>query len=125
MKKKCFIIVYIICILFTFIFNYNVVLAEGEEVDLSSIYDPITQQDGNPLYAPAEIIVGIIKWVGVAVLIGAIMLKGIKYVTVSPDGKAEIKKDIIMLTIGAILLFSFTTLIDIVYELVQKSGLSA
>ena len=103
MKNKCIIIVYIVIVLILVISNYYCICAQ----DLNEIYNPITSSNNNPLVAPTKVILGIIK-----------------YVTVSPEGKAEIKKQIIMFVIGAILLFSVTTFIDIIYDLTQKSGLN-
>lgn len=118
MKKKIIAIIFIITIVFAILTCFNSVKA-----DINDIYDPITNGD-NPLYKPAELITGAIKWIGVAILIGTVILKGIKYVTVSPEGKAEIKKDMVMLTIGAVLLFSFVTLVEIVYDFVNDSNLN-
>lgn len=118
MKNKCIIIVYIVVFIIVLISNCYCIYAQS----VDHIYDPIT--GNNPLATPAKYILGIIKYVGVAICVGAIIVNGIKYVTVSPDGKAEIKKQIIMFVVGAILLFSVTTFIDIIYDLTQKSGLN-
>ena len=122
MKKnicaKIIYIIFVICIVFI---NCNNIFA----TDYSSIYEPITTAGGNPLNKSGGIIIGTIKWIGVAVLIGAVIVKGIKYVTISPEGKAQIKQEIIMLLIGALILFSFGTLIDIVYEIVSNSGMNS
>ncbi len=127
MKKnicaKIIYIIFVICIVFI---NCNNIFA----TDYSSIYGPITSGRGNvavsnPLSKSGGIIIGTIKWIGVAVLIGAVIVKGIKYVTISPEGKAQIKQEIIMLSIGALILFSFGTLIDIVYEMVANSGMNS
>lgn len=120
MKNKCIIIVYIVIVLILVISNYYCICAQ----DLNEIYNPITSSNNNPLVAPTKVILGIIKYVGVAISVGAVIINGIKYVTVSPEGKAEIKKQIIMFVIGAILLFSVTTFIDIIYDLTQESGLN-
>ena len=119
MKNKCIIIVCIVVFIFLLISNCYCISAQS----VDHIYDPITTGN-NPLAAPAKLILGIIKYVGVAICVGAIIVNGIKYVTVSPEGKAEIKKQIIMFVIGAILLFSVTTFIDIIYDLTQESGLN-
>jgi hypothetical protein len=68
-------------------------------------------------------IISIIMWVCVAVLVGAVIYKGIKFVTASPDGKAEIKKEIIMIVVGGILIFGIVSILNIVLSLVQSSGL--
>lgn len=138
MKKRSIIIVAIFAMFFI-ISNINITLAGdtqervyGPRLEDNPLYQPSLQKqlygsilEDNPLYKPAEIIAGVIKWGGEAILVGAIIWKGIQYVTVSPEGKAEIKKQIVMLTIGAFLLFATTELINIVLDFVRRSGLNS
>lgn len=118
MKRRIIKVLYVLCVflLYASIINYSVA------ADPNEIYD-VLGSGNNPLANATGTIIGIIRWVGVAILIGAIMVKGIKYITASPEGKADIKKDIIMLVIGAVLLFAITTLVDIIYDLVGQAGL--
>ena len=58
------------------------------------------------------------------VLIGAVIVKGIKFVSASPDGQAAIKKEIIMLVIGGGLLFLVTAILQLVIDLVSDAGLN-
>lgn len=133
-KKHIVMILYIMLIIFVMLSNVSFSNASNpttttttavkqENTDLGSMYD-VLQPGQNPLASGTKIVLGIIRWVGTAILIGAVIVKGIKYVTAAPDGKAEIKKDMIMLFIGALLLFGFTKLIDIIYDLVVHSGLT-
>lgn len=117
MKRKIIFVIYVIFILLSFL---NIVNA-----GIESLYDPIkgTGGDASILYNAAGVIVGAIKWGGVMVCVGMLIYKGIKFMTVSPDGKAEIKKELITWAIGAVILFSFTTLINIIIDTVQKTGL--
>lgn len=113
-KKHLKKIIFIITLLFIIISCSNFVNADlssdiwGGAADLSNA---------------GKSIVGIIKWVGIAVLIGAIILKGIKFVSSAPEGQASVKKELVMLTIGAVLLFTFTTVIEIIYDTVANAGL--
>ena len=59
-------------------------------------------------------ILGIIKWAGAAIAVGMLMFIGIKYVTASPDGKAEIKKTAIIYVLGAVLIFSASAILGII-----------
>ena len=65
-------------------------------------------------------IVGLINVVGTIVLVATLMMLGIKYMTGSIEEKAEYKKTMIPILIGAFLLFSTTTIINVVYNLVPK-----
>ena len=118
-KKQLVMILFILVLLFIVLANISTVFAAP-----NAIYD-VLNPGMNPLTNAAGYILNIIRWVGVVILVGAIIVKGLKYVTSSPEGKADIKNDIIMLTVGAILLFAFTTFIDIIYDLVVKSGLKS
>lgn len=120
MKRKIIFVIYVICILLLFLNTVN--------AGIENLYDPIdptksASDDASILYNAAGVIVGAIKWGGVMVCAGMLMYKGIKFMTVSPDGKAEIKKELITWTIGAVILFSFTSLINMIIDTVQKTGL--
>ena len=111
MKKKYIIIIYLISIIFivlTTFTNTTYALTAGE------LYGNTI--NGNKLYSPARIVLGIIKWAGTAILIGRVIVKGIQYVSISPEGKASIKKDMVMLLVGAVLLFGFATILDVIYN---------
>lgn len=118
-KKQLVMILYILAIIFIVLANNIAVFAAPND-----IYN-VLGSGQNPLVNGAGYILNIIRWAGVVILVGVIIVKGIKYVTSAPEGKAKIKEDIIMLTVGAILLFAFTTFIDIIYDLVVQSGLKS
>ena len=108
MKKKCIIMIYSISIIFIILTIFtNTAYAFGA----GDLYGNIISGGNNKLYAPARMILGIIKWVGTAILIGRVIMKGIQYVSVSPEGK-----DMVMLVIGAVLLFGFASILDIIYD---------
>ena len=75
------------------------------------------------LKAKAEIILGVIQVVGVVVSVIMLMAIGIKYMLGSIDEKAEYKKTMIYYMLGALLLFSATTIPNILYKL--TTGLSS
>ena len=121
MKKKHIIMtLYLIIVLFVMLANVYFVNAN----DINDIYN-VLKPNSNPLSGVASLVLGVMRWVGVVIMIGAIIIKGIKYVTVSPEGKAEIKKDLIMLTVGALILFTVTTLLDIIFDMVVRAGLNS
>ena len=64
----------------------------------------------------ASTILGIIKWVGIVVAVGMAMILGIKYITSSPDGKAEIKKTMTIYVGGIVLLLSASTIVTIIQQ---------
>lgn len=116
MKRKHLIIITIlVSLIFLLISNYNYIFADSLS---SKIWG-----DSDSISAAGNSIVGAVQWIGIAVIVGATIYKGIKFVTSSPDGKAEIKKEIIMLVIGAILVLAVGEIIKLILDLVQQANL--
>lgn len=68
----------------------------------------------------AVIIAGFLKYAALAIAIGMLMVKGIKFVLAAPEGKADIKKQMIPWAIGIFLLFMLTGILNIVQEMAQN-----
>lgn len=77
---------------------------------MNKIYDPID----NPFSSSISDILGIIQAVGVSVAIIMLVYIGIKFIMTSPEGKADVKRELVPYLIGCILLFAGTTLIGII-----------
>lgn len=63
------------------------------------------------LEGPVKTILGIIRWAGIVVAVIIAMFLGIKYITASPDGKAEIKKTLALYVGGIALLLSASAVV--------------
>lgn len=61
-------------------------------------------------------IVGVIQVVGTAVSVGMLIVIGIKYVLGSADEKASYKKSMLPYLIGAVLIFGFSNITQVIYE---------
>lgn len=61
----------------------------------------------------AGTVLGAIKWIGVAIAIGMLMFLGIKYITSSPEGKADLKKQLGVYVLGFVLLVAATVIVGI------------
>lgn len=59
-------------------------------------------------------ILGIAQVIGVAVAVIMLIVLAIKYLSASPEGKAEIKKSAMIYIVGAILLFGGVFLLNII-----------
>lgn len=59
-------------------------------------------------------IIGIVQFICYAAAIVMIVILGVKFMTASPDGKAEIKKSAIIYVVGAILVFAAGALLNLV-----------
>ena len=69
-----------------------------------------------------SVILAIITWAGAAIAVGMLMFIGIKYVTASPEGKAEIKKTAMYYVLGAILIFSASAILGIIQTNLTIAG---
>ena len=86
--------------------------------------DPLdpSQMTGKPSEASdkvneaANIILGIVQVVAVAVAVIMLIVLAVKYISASPEGKADIKKSATMYIVGAILLFASTGILEILKQ---------
>lgn len=65
----------------------------------------------------ANNIIGIVQVICYAAAVIMLVLLGVKFITASPEGKAEIKKSAIIYVIGAIIVFAAGTLLGIISNL--------
>lgn len=115
--KKVLKIIFLIVVI---IININIVYA----IDYNQIYDPINHLTGShsvAYYQAGGKIAGWVKYGGVCVCVIVLMGKGIKFVTSSPEGKADAKKELIPWAIGTIMLFSITIIIDFIVKFAQDN----
>ena len=70
----------------------------------------------------ADVIIGVIQVIGVAVAIIMLVMLGIKYVSAAPSEKADIKKSAAIYVVGAVLLFAATFILGFVKNLVTDFG---
>lgn len=128
--KKC---IYIVVILIMIIFNLicctkHIYASSGQYVvgDLDAIgggldnvkhqtfegWYKIYKKEGNAFDTAQNVVIGLVQVVGYIVSVLMVTIIGIKYIFTSPEGKAEVKKQLIPFLIGALLLFSGTVLVS-------------
>ena len=61
-------------------------------------------------------IMGVIQVVGVVLAVIILMVIGIKYMMGSAEEKAEYKKTMILYIVGAVLIFSASTIANVIYQ---------
>ena len=66
-------------------------------------------------------ITGIVQFICYAAAIVLLVILGVKFMTASPDGKAEIKKSAIIYVVGAVLVFAAGAILG----LITRTGSSA
>ena len=64
--------------------------------------------------SPANRIIGIVQFICYAAAVILLVILGVKFMTASPDGKAEIKKSAVIYIVGAILVFAAGGLLNLI-----------
>ena len=80
-------------------------------------YKPTPNPGSQQLSDIGGVVLGAVNVVGAFVSVAMLMIIGIKFMMGSVEEKAEYKKTMFPYTIGAILLFSGTTLINCIYKM--------
>ena len=115
MKKKLVLILNIFLIIFMLISFISGIV---EATDVISAMEPIRNGDNSKIDKQLGPIIntaiGFIQIVGTGISVIMVTLLGIKYMLSSPGDKADVKKQITPLLIGAILLFASVNIIQII-----------
>ena len=80
------------------------------EGDLSGIYGP----QGDAYNEVGGKIISIVQYICYGIAVIVLIYKGVQFMTKSPEGKAEIKKELISCVIGAVIMFAIGTFIRII-----------
>lgn len=118
MKKKIIISIVIILLVNLVICYNNIVL--GAEV--ASIDDLISQDTMQSVSTPDDSesgivsgingVIGLLQFVGSGISIIVVTILGMKYILASPADKADVKKSIMPIIIGCVLLFGAVNLVS-------------
>ena len=76
--------------------------------------------EGTGLSATVGNIIGIVQFLCYAAAVILVML-GIKFMTASPDGKAEVKKSAVIYVVGAILVFATGLLLNLIKNVANST----
>ena len=85
----------------------------------NSVFATETQENIGKM---ADVIIGVIQVIGVAVAIIMLIMLGIKYVSAAPSEKADIKKSAVIYVVGAVLLFGASLVLSLVKNLISDFG---
>ena len=112
MKKKLF---YVFNFILLIILNYNMVFAD-------ELHDKIYNgAGGNGILNAGALVAGYIKYFAIAVAVIMVMYMGIKFITAAREGKAEVKKQIIVMFIGMVILFFMVAVFNWIQTLTNNS----
>lgn len=115
MKNK---IIKILSIILAVMFNVtNIVHA-----DRYGIYN-VNTTPGTGIIGAGQYVAGWILYAGIIICVIALMIKGIKFITAAPEGKADVKKSLIPWAIGLVILIAGRVALNWIIDLAQ-SGLN-
>jgi TRAP-type C4-dicarboxylate transport system permease small subunit len=92
-----------VCLAVTTVFGVTIPVASSGGVDGSGGLTGTTAR-----------ILGVVKYICYAAAVIMLVMLGVKYLTASPDGKAEIKKTAVQYVIGAVLVFAAGVILTII-----------
>ena len=121
MKSKSIKII-ISILMIILLFSNTPVFATVDPYEDPDYYDPTIESGDEELGKKAGKILGIVNTVGAVCSVAIIAIIGIKYILGSVEEKAEYKKTMLGYIIGAILLFSASTLPNILYNIGTSIG---
>lgn len=103
MKKSIFTIMTILCV-FTMAFSSVALATSTGTSDAASVIGGLNNSasDGGILSGPVSKIIGVIKYIAIAVALGMVIIIGIKWMTAPAGGKAAVKDTFLPYLIGAI-----------------------
>ena len=73
--------------------------------------DNWSPDEGSDLDNTIGKVLGIIQWAGIVAAVAIAMFIGIKYITSSPEGKAELKKTLLFYVAGIVILLSASAIV--------------
>ena len=118
--KKMSKIISAVLILTTILSAFSMVFATATEPNIPTGISPTGASDVSNI---AGMVIYVIQIIAFAAAVIMLIFVGIKFLTASPEGKAEIKKSAVIYVVGAILLFAATGILQIVRNL--SSSISA
>lgn len=119
--NKIISLIIILLIIFITLLNFNTIIYGADVVENPEHFNPKDNaKDEVLLKGKAQIILGYINVIGVILSVITISIVGLKYMFGSVEEKAEYKKTVVMYLLGAFLLFSVTTIPNILYNVSQS-----
>ena len=88
-----------------------------QEIDNAMNANPFSNPDATKI---AGTILSAMKWIGVVIAVGMLIYLGIKYVTSSPDGKADLKGKLGVYILGFVLIVAATSIVGILEGLAKN-----
>ena len=113
--KKMSKIISVVLIITTILSAFSMVFATGP-----SIPTAVSPTGSDQVSNIAGMVIYVIQIIAFAAAVIMLIFVGIKFLTASPEGKAEVKKIAVIYVVGAILLFAATGILQIVRSLANN-----
>lgn len=114
-SKKIVKIITVLLIIATIISSVNMVLAFSDLAE-----QPVASGGGiSSIESPVGNIMGVVQYICYAAAVILLVLLGVKFMTASPEGQAEIKKSAIIYVVGAVLVFAAGVILGIIKQFGQ------
>ncbi len=113
--KKISRIISVVLIITTILSAFSMVFATGP-----AIPTPSEPSGASEVSNIAGMVIYVIQIIAFAAAVIMLMFVGIKFLTASPEGKAEIKKTAVIYVVGAILLFAASGILLIIRNLAKN-----
>ena len=111
------IVIILVILVFLAAFKLDSLAVDSDLLDAMQDVTQFNQEDVNSNAAKTlNSGIGIIQYAGSGIAIIAVSILGIKYVLASPSDKAEVKKEIFPMLIGAILLFGAVNVVSLIIK---------
>ncbi len=101
-------IVVALIIIATILSAFSMVLADGIDIPTG------TAPTATGFKTTVSNIIGIVQFICYAAAVVLIVILGVKFMTASPDGKAEIKKSAVIYVVGAVLVFAAGLILNLI-----------
>ena len=126
MKKKVVKIVFIVLIILNIFVTTSKALDFGDIIKRATTFISIGQGEDTTInkgdiISLSDSIFGILQAVALAVALVMILVLGIKYMTSSVEGKADIKATMVPFIVGAVVAFGAFTIWRVILQLIQSS----
>ena len=120
LMKIILLFLFVICLFFAI---NNIVFAFSDVTENPGDWKPQVENMSADFESKVENLLGIITTFGVVISVLTLMIIGIKYMSGSVEEKAEYKKSLLPWVVGAIIVFSGTTLPTIIYNYMEDINL--
>lgn len=90
------------------------------DLNLDALGKEINNVKGGDAVDAINKVLGVVSILIVSAAIIIIMIKGVSFMQAAPEGKAEIKKEMINIVIGGILIFGINGIVGIIINIASK-----